>query len=197
VKGCDWSIVEDSLVCRFHHLMGSKWSLISHFLPGRTDNGVKNRFHHLLRRYDKGGSAVRLAKGPGHEQEAILRLSLAAVSRQTTGFLPLVDESIDSSRNPHCSRRRSAKISGNVPFHQTENSCFYQLGPFQKIDVHVASSSKIVSVCCARCSLFIPSQQTGDGFCVRTKWCISCTKAPVFLSDDLLRTFISNQRGLG
>jgi hypothetical protein len=40
---------------------------------------------------------------------------------------------------------------------------------------------------CSRCGLIAPSRQTGTKVCKKTGWCQSCTQAPPYIHDDLLR----------
>lgn len=40
-----WLQTEDELIFRCVSLIGQKWSIISRFTPGRTDNAIKNRYH--------------------------------------------------------------------------------------------------------------------------------------------------------
>ena len=68
VKKGDWKREEDELIMHIHDTKGTKWALMATFLPGRTDNSIKNRFHSLVRkdrnrkkrreeRKDSGGSS--------------------------------------------------------------------------------------------------------------------------------------------
>jgi hypothetical protein len=60
-----WTAAEDTILIHQHERLGNKWSQIASFLPGRTDNGVKNRWNSSLKR-----RLERRAKG---EPEVIKR----------------------------------------------------------------------------------------------------------------------------
>jgi len=50
VKKGNWSKEEDELIFELYQKHGSSWSKIAKFIPGRTENAIKNRFYSTLRR---------------------------------------------------------------------------------------------------------------------------------------------------
>lgn len=63
----EWSPEEDQMIFIQQEKIGNKWSVISKFLPGRTENQVKNRWKSIWRKAKKvnqnGGGKVRVEWG--------------------------------------------------------------------------------------------------------------------------------------
>jgi hypothetical protein len=78
-----WSVDEDATLYRLHMQWGNKWTKIAEFLPGRTENAVKNRWNSAFKRKFSALAPVKVmsmtpslpAKPPDPQPFPILEMS--------------------------------------------------------------------------------------------------------------------------
>ena len=51
VKKLEWTEEEDLILVQSYQNLGKKWSKITNFLPGRSENHIKNRWHSYLKKH--------------------------------------------------------------------------------------------------------------------------------------------------
>lgn len=59
IKKGDWQESEDKVIFRLYQQMGPKWTEMTKYLPGRTENSLKNRFYSTIRKV-KAKSSVQV-----------------------------------------------------------------------------------------------------------------------------------------
>jgi hypothetical protein len=50
VRKAAWNNNEEYIFIESHKIHGNKWAEISKYIPGRTDNSIKNHFYSTLRK---------------------------------------------------------------------------------------------------------------------------------------------------
>lgn len=175
LKVTDWNAFEDAMIFHLYNSIGSHWAKMSKIIPGRTDNGIKNRFHNLRRQFEREDEH-RLRLSSTDEFEDAIRLDrirkfpekMAGKSLKLwdmhSGIAILAAQSILGSSG---ARNKS------------------RFGPFRP-----ANDGDI----CARCGLILPSLQTGDQVCDKSGWCQACTRIPPHVSSNLLRECLNLRR---
>jgi len=171
LKNSEWSPNEDATIFHLYNSVGSQWAKMSKMIPGRTDNGIKNRFHNLRRQLEREDDhRLRLSKPQDFPDEIHLdRL------REFPDDLKGKSHSLwDMNKGLGIISAQSV-IGAGVARNQGK------FGPFRKLTQ--ADGAEL----CVRCGLFVPSVHCGEEICERTRWCQSCTRIPPHLSGNMLR----------
>lgn len=157
------------------YLYGSHWAKMAKMIPGRTDNGIKNRFHNLRRQLEREDEhRLRLSEATDFPEEIRLdRLRELPDSLKGKG-----DELWDMGRGIGVLAAQSV-LGGGI----TRNGG--RFGPFR-----TPKNGEL----CARCGLLVPSLQCGKELCTETGWCQSCTRIPPHISGTLLRECLNLRR---
>lgn len=159
-----YSPTEDALLFELFFRLGSQWSNISKMLRGRKELPIKNRFHSLRVKLSSDFTRKMKQYEMDSDEDEVVPTPQDYTSQI---LLKLNDDYLKILAAESLSSRCQA-------FHKG-----YKFGPF----IAVTDSLKM----CQRCSLFVPSSQTGSTVCSTTGWCDACTKLPPYLAQDTLR----------
>lgn len=175
LKVTDWTPVEDATIFHLYNTIGSHWAKMSKVIPGRTDNGIKNRFHNLRRQFER-------------EDEHRLRLSSVKdfpEEIRLDRLRPFPDHLKSKSDALWDIEAGIGVIAAQSVLGLTAGRTQTRFGPFRKAEEDEQ---------CVRCGFFVPSAQTGDELCSKTGWCISCSRTPPHVSSALLRECLNLRR---
>lgn len=174
LKSSEWTPVEDATIFRLYDTTGSQWAKMAKMIPGRTDNGIKNRFHNLRRQLEREDEQrLRLSKPEDYPGE----IYLSKINKDIPRHLLGKSADLWASTTPGTMAVIAAlSVLGGTGHRSMAGPKF---GPFRP----PAEGGEQ----CTRCGLFAPSAQTGDHVCSQTRWCRACTRVPPHLGGDLLR----------
>lgn len=91
-----WHPSEDVLIMHLFFKHGTKWSKISKEFVGRTDNGIKNRFHHLRRwvekdyrkKYDPDDESMSSGEDMAASMRQKVKRMIADIATESKGGTP-------------------------------------------------------------------------------------------------------------
>ena len=128
-----WTNQEDDLIFELYQKFGRSWTKISGFLPGRSDNSVKNRFYTYLRKKLRSYNSSR-----PHSQRIIGSIRSILRDSKIADFLLSYSQTQDYQKIPHVPISIPNPIK--VPLRQTSMplnfniNCPQPLSPFQNDD---------------------------------------------------------------
>lgn len=174
LKVSDWSPLEDATIFHLYDNLGSHWAKMSKIIPGRTDNGIKNRFHNLRRQLEREDEhRLRLSAARDFPEEIRLDL-LREFPKKLKGKAA---ELWDLKAGMSVLAAQSILGGG-----MTRTS----FGPFRE--------AKPEGESCVRCGFLVPSVQTGKELCMKSGWCQSCARIPPHLCGNMLRECLNLRR---
>jgi hypothetical protein len=179
LKHCDWSPIEDATIFHLYNITGSQWATMSKMIPGRTDNGIKNRFHNLRRQLEREDEQrMRLSKSADFPDE--VRLDKIRVFPEH--LRGKADQCWDVFESLGVLAAQSV-LGGGLARNAS------RFGPFRKASEEGEQF--------ARCGLYAPSRQCGTEICAKSNWCIACTRVPPHLCSNVLRECLNLRRVAG
>lgn len=178
LKVSEWSIEEDVMIFHLYSRFGTQWSKMSSLIPGRTDNSIKNRFHHLRRKADKDTKNQKIhnnSMGRSISQKLQQKIEKRheEYNRDSTAFQKKISQVVGINVYKLMQAEEKAQHHPNVLSSVTDNKTFRK--------------AKSTGEQCKRCNLFLPSRQCGTTICIETGWCFSCSHLPAFVARENLR----------
>lgn len=77
LKKGSWEPEEDYIIFKLFKKLGSKWSIISNYISGRTENSIKNRFYSTLRRIAAESKTISKKSQLQLEQNDLSKMKLS------------------------------------------------------------------------------------------------------------------------
>lgn len=182
LKNTDWTPTEDATIWRLYATVGSQWAKMSKVIPGRTDNGIKNRFHNLKRQLDREEESRVRAPRPENYELKVRVETIPDISNK-------INSPIEQLWNVKVGIGKIAAKTSAMTYEEEESGAVRndsetpraaKFGPFYEVSEE--------PVQCMRCAMFVPSVQCGSDVCSKTGWCRMCTRvASMHLGGDTLR----------
>ncbi|KAL7462697.1 hypothetical protein ACHAXS_003071 [Conticribra weissflogii] len=183
LKSTEWTPSEDFTIWRLYATCGTQWAKMSKVIPGRTDNGIKNRYHNLKRQLDREEESRLRAPEPKNYERKIHVNKIRELPKTLKGP---IDKLWNVNRGIGMIAAMTVEASSDEggPESPYESMIAAQkssrFGPFEQV-------SGTDPVQCLRCGLYMPSVQCGTEMCTKTRWCKTCTMVPMHLGGHILR----------
>lgn len=175
LKVSDWNPIEDATIFHLYSTTGSHWSSMSKVIPGRTDNGIKNRFHNLRRQVEREDENRQKKTANAADLSEYVRMDL----------MRDFPEDLQGKFDSLWEKEHGVGLLAAETVQASEQDAKSHFGPFVE-----ARDGQI----CVRCGYVMPSVQTGRQACEKTGWCLPCTLLPSQLSGNLLRECLGLRR---